>query len=209
MFKKKIFYGSFCLAVLILFINTYLFAQPPVQVATGTPSVYKVTMKRFAISQDGSTWFTVANTETQVDIASVSAVSKVGDWMASTDIPVGTYTRVRPTASATFVMQGYVYYSTTVRTYFTTPSGISSVSGNVTDTSQMPNYGEQSITISETGCPGGECTNTENQTFTISQTMSVRKRIRFDVTGKLGLYTESGSYVFYPEPPTVDTIDVP
>lgn len=207
MFKKKIFYSGFFFAVLILFTNTHLFAQP-VQVNTGTPSVYKVTMKRFAISQDGSTWFTVANTETQVDIASVSAGSKIGDWIAATDIPVGTYTQVRPTVSSTFVMQGYVYDGTT-NTYYTMPSGIAYVAGNVTDISLMPNYGEQSITVPASGCPGGECTNTESQTFVISNTVQQRKRIRFDVTGKLGLYTESGSYVFYPEPPTVDTINVP
>lgn len=189
-------------------MNTYLFAQPT-RVATGTPSVYKITMKRFEISQDGSTWFTVANTEIEVNIASVSAGSKVGDWITSSDIPVGTYTQVRPTVSSTFVMQGYVYYSTTARTYFTTPSGISYVAGNVTDTSLMSNYGEQSIVVPASGCPGGECTNTESQTFTIAKTTPVKKRIRFDVSGKLGLYSESGSYVFYPEPPTVDTIDVP
>ena len=143
-----------------------------------------------------------------MNIASVSAGSKVGDWITSSDIPVGTYTQVRPTVSSTFVMQGYVYDGTT-NTYYTTPSGIAYVAGIVPNTSLMPNYGEQSITVSASGCPGGECTNTESQTFTIAKTTPVKKRIRFDVSGKLGLYTESGNYVFYPEPPTVDTIDVP
>lgn len=205
MFKKKILYCGFCLAVLILFRNSYSFAA---SLATGTPSVYKVTMKKFEISQDGSTWVTAANTQIQVDIASVGAGSKVGSWVANSDIPVGTYTQVRPTVSSTFIMQGFVYYATTGNTYYTTPSGIASVSGNITDTSLMSGYGEQSITVPESGCPGGECINTESQTFIITKTEPVRKRIRFDVSNRLALYL-AGSYVFYPEPPLVDTIDAP
>ncbi len=205
---KRIFYCSLILSGLVFLMSTDLIAQPTL-VGTGTPNVYKVTMKKLEISQDGSTWVTVADTENQVDIASVNAGSAVGSWIAHTDIPVGTYITMRPTVSATFVMRGFVYYSTTDKTYFTTPSGISSVNGNVTDTSLMSGYGEQSITVPASGCPSGECVSTESQTFTVSKNVQVKKRIRFDVSGKLALYTEFGSYAFFPEPPTVDCIDVP
>ncbi len=206
--KMLIFLLFICISNLCFKINS--FAQPA-SVATGTPEIYKVTMKKFEISQDGTIWVTVADTEMTFDIASVSAGSKVADWTSNAVIPNGTYTRVRPTVSSTFRMKGYAYYGTTNRTYFTTPSGISSVAGNVTDISLMTNYGEQDITVPEGGsCTGGQCVNTENQTFVVQANQTSRKRVRFDVTNRLGLYNAGGgNYVFYPEQPVVDTIDVP
>jgi hypothetical protein len=202
---RRIFYLSIFFVSLNLFAGTELFAQ---RVARGTPSIYKVTMIKLEMSQNsGTTWFTVADSQLELDIASVEAGQKAGDWVSNVSLPIGTYNRMRHTVSATFKMRGYAYYNTTNRTYFTTPNGISNVVGNVTDTSQMPSYGEQSITISEGGeVSGGRVVHEEEDNIAISADAPMRERVTFDVTNTLDLYQEGVNYVFYPAPPVVDSI---
>lgn len=206
----KMLRKALCCSVLIfcawLFIATDLFAQ---KVTTGTPSIYKVTMIKFEMSQNnGTTWFTVADSQVQVDIASVNAGERVGSWVSGAAVPLGTYNRMRHTVSATFVMRGFVYYNTTNRTYFTTPNGSSSVAGNVTDTTLMANFGEQSIVLpaDTPGVSGGQIVAEETDNLTIAAGTSFTERITFDVSNTLALYQEGANYNFYPEPPVVDSV---
>jgi hypothetical protein len=61
------------------FLSTNIYAQDPE--ATGTPSVYKVTLNRFRI-YDGSTWKTVKEEDVTFDIAAVDAGAAVGNFFA-------------------------------------------------------------------------------------------------------------------------------
>lgn len=180
--------------------------------AQGTPAVYKVTMRQFEISNDnGNTWITVVNQPLEdLDIASISAGQAVGGWVTNASIPAGVYNKVKPTASATFKMKGYVDYdpgSGTVR-YYTSASGIKTIAPAAWGAGPA-DYDEQQITVPADGCPGGVCANEETRNITIVPGRALRQRIRFDVSGRLGLYEAGpGNYVFYPLPPQVDVIEI-
>lgn len=214
--KKRLGFVESCVIFCLFFIIMQtlglpdLFAQGTPD-ATGTPDVYNVTMQSFEASQDnGTTWVTVANTPTTVNIASVSAGQKVGDWVSGAELPIGTYNRVRHNVSSTFVIRGYVYHSSSNTTFFTTASGVGNVSGNVTNTSLMSGYGAQSIAVPDGGdCSGGRCSTEEADSFTITLDSSLSKRIRFDVTNRLALYEQPGpTYELMPQEPVVDNVNL-
>ncbi len=172
-------------------------------VATATPAVYKVTVQKFEASTDGgTTWITIKQQNQEMDIASVTAGQVAAGYVSDIGIPVGTYNRIRVTVSATFKMQGFAYYSSDNRTYFTTASGDSSVAGNVSDTSQFTSYGELSITL-----PGQTQIQSEfnlsGSTMIVAKGITRKCTVSFDVANTLVLDDTSGVVDFYPAQPTV------
>lgn len=172
-------------------------------VATATPVVYKVTVQKFEASTDGgTTWITIKQQNQEMDIASVTAGQVAAGYVSGIGIPIGTYNRIRVTVSATFKMQGFAYYASDNRTYFTTAGGDSSVAGNVSDTAQFTSYGELSITI-----PGQTQIQSEfnlsGSTMTIAKGINRKVTVNFDVANTLVLDDTSGTVDFYPAQPTV------
>jgi hypothetical protein len=167
-----------------------------------------VTIEKFRISSDGgSTWTTVSDEDVEFDIAAKNAGEVVGNFFAGAIAP-GTYNRIEHTISQTFTMQGYVYYSTTNRTYYTDPNGTngtSSVSGNVNDTSLMPGYGEADITVpGEDGNPRTTpMVEEEAVNIVVEKGVTRKVNIDFDVTDTLALYDVAGTYQLMPQAPTV------
>lgn len=184
----------------LFFITPTTFAAT---VVTATPAVYKVTLKKLEVSTNGgTTWITLKEADQEMDIASVTAGQVAAGYVSNAALPVGTYNRMRVTISATFKMQGFAYYNTNDRTYFTTAGGDSNVTGNVSDTSQFSGYAEQGITV-----PGQTQLQSEfdlsSTPMTITMGGTQKAKVSFDVTNTLLLDDTSGTIDFYPAQPVV------
>lgn len=185
MIKKRDYLFILLSILFVILMANQSFAQ----VASGTPEIYKVRITKFELSSDnGTTWVTVfSGTSDWIDIASVTAGQKAGEFFSRLQVAPGTYNKVRVTVSATFRMKGSVAYSG--NTYYTSASGA---------TTTAANYAEQDITI-----PSGNPTSEETMTITVG-TGSTPKivRVSFTVENKLDLYMTPGA-TFYPAAPTV------
>ncbi|MEW6326801.1 MAG: hypothetical protein AB1487_04315 [Thermodesulfobacteriota bacterium] len=193
---------TFCILLALLLCLCDLCAADPV--ATGTPTIYKVTMRKLEASKDGgNTWYTLGEGDMTFDIASADAGAVVGAYASNGSVPLGTYTKMRITSSRTFILRGSVDYLGT--TYYTSSGGTTTVAGQLS---------EQSISVPDPPVP------VEGTTFTATDIITVEDRsatpfiveegviktvtIKFDVTGKLALYDMGGgSYQFMPQQPTV------
>lgn len=89
------------------------------QQATGTPSVYKVTLKQLEFSFDsGATFTTVKTADLEIDLASVTAGAVAATYVTAAEIlilinsgvldPTKTYNRIRATISCTIKLKGRV-----------------------------------------------------------------------------------------------------
>ena len=88
-----------------IFLFVSLFLSPSVVMA-GVASVYKITITKMEL-HNGSSWVEVfSGTSAEIDIASVSAGSSIGNILSGLTIPDGTYTQVRTTASANITLSG-------------------------------------------------------------------------------------------------------
>ena len=202
--KKRVFlwrgWAVFLLLAELFFVDSFSLAAT---VATATPAVYKVTLKKLELSTNGgSTWITIKEADQEMDIASVNAGQVAAGYISNVSIPVGTYNRMRVTISATFKMQGFAYYNTNNKTYFTTASGDSNVDGNVSSIASFTGYAEQSITI-----PGQTQLQSEfnlsGSPMTIKMGAIQKATVSFDVTNTLVLDDTSGTVDFYPSQPVV------
>lgn len=201
---KRISIRAACVGFLLLVEGSAVISPVlAATVATATPAVYKVTLKKLELSTNGgSAWITIKEADQEMDIASVSGGQVAAGYVSNAAIPVGTYNRIRVTISATFKMHGFAYYNTENRTYFTTASGDSSVVGNVSNTAQFTGYAEQSITI-----PGQTQLQSEfdmsASPLIIKMGTTQKATINFDVTNTLLLDDTSGTVDFYPSQPVV------
>ena len=191
------------LATLFFILLVFVHQSYAVTVTQATPTVYKLTMQKFEVSSDkGTTWTTLQQKNQEIDIASVNAGQVAAGYVSDAAMAVGVYNRIRVTISATFTMQGFAYYTSQNTTYFTTASGISSIAGNVSNTSLMTNYGQLSITI-----PGqtqlSSTFDLSSTPIVIAQGKTQKVTVSFDVTSTLTLDDTSGLVNFYPSEPTV------
>lgn len=191
----------FILASLV-FLNS-VFADPAA-LATGSTSVYKVTMNKFELDNGvGSTAVTAfEGTSSTLDIASAPDTNtSVGNFMSGLVVPDGNYSRVKPTASGTFTVAGSVSYLGT--TYYTT-STIGSGGGS----------------LPSTVGPAQECTitvtmgtvNWENLPSTVTVTdgtPNYRCRVKFNTSAALGLYDMGGHYELMPQQPDTSMSLIP
>lgn len=192
------------LVLLFFLISSVSFAQAPV--ATGTPSVYKVTLKRFRISSDnGATWTTVKEGTVEFDIASVDAGATVGNFFAGSIIP-GTYNRIEHTISATFKMEGYIIDAVGTTDYYTSTTAANGTNSmeNFDINNPPADYGEASITVfgyneGEDLPAGAEAVN-----IVVEKGVARKVNINFDVTNTLNLYNMGGGvFRLMPGEPTV------
>lgn len=88
----------------LVFMLGVLFSTPGS--ADGPSNVYKVTVTLFEM-YNGTSWVTVSNgTSTTIDIAAANSGQAAGNFFAGLNVPDGTYSQVRVTPSATFVVKG-------------------------------------------------------------------------------------------------------
>jgi len=177
----------------------------PAPTDTGTPLVYKVTLKKLRISQDGGTnWTTVREEDVEFDIASINVGAVVGNFFSGTLTP-GTYDTIEHTSSASFRMQGYLIDAVGGTDYYTsTTAGNGTNSTANFDANNPPSdYGEAKITVYDETEDAAMTPETSTVSIPIEEGVSKRVRISFDVTNTLALYTNQ----LMPGPPTV-TISV-
>lgn len=91
--------------LLLTFLFVFVLLLPSI-VTAGVASVYKITITKMEL-HNGSSWVEVfSGTSAEIDIASVSAGSSIGNILSGLTIPDGTYTQVRTTASANITLSG-------------------------------------------------------------------------------------------------------
>jgi hypothetical protein len=149
------------------------------QDATGTPTVYKVTVKKVEFSTDaGTTFVTLREADQQIDIASVNAGALAGSYASGASLPAGTYNRIRVTISCTIRLRGQVTFG--VNTYYTTAAGGTAIN----DATQLA---EGAFTIPTPPCAGGNLTDTSTVTFPVIEGQAKTVDVNFDVTGGIRL----------------------
>lgn len=171
--------------------------------ALGTPTVYRVTVRRIEISKDGgTTWVTVGSGDLTFNIASANAGAVVGTYVSNATVDAGTYNKMRATISRTYTLRGSIVQDAGANNgtrFYTSANGATQVAGN---------EGEQSITAPTnvtlpTGIslsPDGDfyATMDVNLTFTASGPNTVT--VNFDVTNAMQLLPDD---TFIPQPPSV------
>ncbi len=180
-------------------------ALPPAPVDTGTPSVYKVTVKKFRISSDGgTTWATIKDESVEFDIASADVGAAVGSFFAGTFQP-GTYNMIEHTPGATFKIKGYIIDGVSTTDYYTSTTA---ANGTASTTSFDPDnppsdYGEATITAY--GYSEGDSLPAETQAVDIVIKKGANQKINidFEVSNTLALYnTGPSTYQLMPAQPS-------
>jgi hypothetical protein len=183
--SKKIILLSLSVLCASLIHPSWIFA------ATGPASVYKVTIVKFEL-YNGTSWITLFDgASTTIDIASVDAGQAAGNFFTGLNVPDGTYTQVRVTPSATFVVSGRV------GTSYTTAA---KANGGCVPTTTAANEAPCSVDV-----PGGIGTPNPDilpATLTITNGVPSHKiRVSFNVNNAI---QDGGPFgELYPGTPTV------
>lgn len=152
------------------------------QDATGTPTVYKVTVKKVEFSSDGgATFVTLKEADQQMDIASVNAGAVAANYASGASLPAGIYNRIRVTISCNMRLRGQVAFG--VNTFYTTAAG-GTAANDATQLAEGP------FTIPTPPCAGGSLTDTETVSFTVIEGQGKTVDVIFDVTG--GIRVDAG-----------------
>jgi hypothetical protein len=177
--------------VLVLATAVISFAQQ----ATGTPTIYKVTVKKVEFSSDGGTTFvTLKEADQEMDIASVNAGALAANYASGATLPAATYNRIRVTISCTIKLRGNVSFGGI--TYYTTSTGgTSAVAGNLAEGSYTVPAGA--------GCAGGQLTSTDTVSFAVIEGQGKTMNVSFDVTGSIRLDGAPGGATLSPNTVTV------
>lgn len=165
----------FVLVSLVIALNFAV--SPAAAVTNGTPDVYKVTIKKFEISNDNGTTFTELGSGGLIfDIAAVNAGAAVGTYFSSSAplLANTTYNRMRVTVNCTFTLKGCVGASCT-QSGTNAPGAAPAV--------------ESSFTIPVSACPTGEFVSTSPAVaFITNASGGLQLTMKFDVTNALALY---------------------
>ena len=87
----------------------------------GGQKEYKILLKKFEISTDGSNWVTVGEGDVWLDLASAAANSTIlANYASNAHIPPGTYRYYRLTHGTYYTIKGYVTDPISGVTYYTT-----------------------------------------------------------------------------------------
>jgi len=186
-------------------VNAY--TQEPTLLGQGTPSVYKVTLKKFRV-YNGTTWITLKEQDTTFDIASAQSAGQiVGNFFTGTIIP-GTYSQVEITPSASFTMKGYVTCNGTTYYTSTTASNGTNSTADFDINNPPSDYGEAKITIYGYSEDDEMPPEQKNVNVVIKKGVTQTIKILFNVKNKLGLYEVGGGEKrLLPLPPIV-TVNV-
>lgn len=170
----------------------------PAAFAVGPSSVYKVTVTLFEM-YNGTSWVTVSNgSSTTIDIAAANSGQAAGNFFAGLNVPDGTYSQVRVTPSATFIVKG------------------NDGSGRYTTATNGPGGGcAYSLSAaSEAECtvsvPGGITANPDVLSTPITVTNGVashRVRVNFDTSSTIQYVALSDE--LFPSQPTVTMTLIP
>lgn len=168
----------------------------------GTPTVYRVTVRRIELSKDGGqNWVTLGSGDLTFNIASANAGAVVGSYASNANIEAGTYNKMRATVSRIFSVTGNLLQDAGVNNgarFYTSANGATQVAGN---------EGEQSITCPTTNLPAGVSLSsdgdfyaTQDVSLTFSASGPNTVTVKFDVTNMLELFPDD---TFFPQPPSV------
>ena len=90
---------------------------------TATPTLYQVTFNKVELhNKDTNTWVTIGEGDMSFDIASKNAGQAVGNYFSNTNLPIGTYDKVRTTIARNMQLTGTGIIGVT--TYYTTANQV-------------------------------------------------------------------------------------
>ena len=190
--NKAVFMNKTFLTSMVLITAVLLFI--PRAFAFGPATVYKVTVSNSKICKADGSCTTINQASSTIDIAAVDSGQVAGNFISGATLSDGTYTSVKVTPSADFVISGsdtnggITYYTTGTLT-----NGECVVTTN--SALQAP------CTITAPQAPG-EQTNTFSTPITIKNGVADHKiRVIFDVSQVI--YYDSTNGGIYPYRPSV------
>lgn len=201
--------------------KSQLYAQPnPAfygDAGSEVDGTYTVTIKKMEISQDGTTWVTLGESEQSFNIASKSAGASIGSYISNFSIPVGTYNYLKVTLSRTITIkgrsgnQGGNYY------YTTTSAGQANgfyKAGSVAASSWPPNdYEDVSFQVPDNAQGGAGETlaisgddmivtkDLSSTPIVIAEGQTKSMIISFNTKEMIGFEAVGSDYIFYPMAP--------
>lgn len=181
--------------VLLVALGVAAAATVPVyaqtQLATGKPTVFKVTVTKVEL-YNGTSFITLFTGSSQMDMVA-AAGGAAFPGISGLTLPKGTYSQIRVTFANSFTMQGSLAASGT--TYYTTAATVNSTAGSVASTTASA-LAECTILNPSWGALGADVVQTISiAPVTISGT-AYAPTIKFDVTNSLVLSTLSGVNFF-------------
>lgn len=175
-----------------LFVACPVSAYAQTQLATGKPTVFKVTVTKMEIF-NGTSFVTIFTGSSQLDLVAAAGTSAFPGISALT-LAAGTYTQIRVTFSNTFTFRGSLASGGT--TYYTTAATINSNSGSVASTSAAA-LADATILNPTWGALGDPVVQTMTiPSQTITRGTSYAPTLKFDVTNSMVLSTLSGTIYF-------------
>jgi len=190
------------LAALGLVAALPMSASAQTQLATGKPTVFKVTVTKVEL-YNGTSFVTVFSGSSQLDLVA-AAGGTAFPGISTLTLPAGTYSQFRVTFSNSFTMQGSLASGGT--TYYTTATTINSSAASVASTSAGA-LAQATIANPSWGALGDPVTNTVAiSSVTIAAGTAYAPTLKFDISTSLVLNTLSGVFYFTLAPITITLI---
>lgn len=185
---------------------------------------YTITIRKIEISQDGTSWITLAESDQSFNIASVAIGQSMGSYLNVSNVSVGTYTRLRVTLSRTMTIKGRTlnpqagnYYYTTTQNGQTAGfnnAGVSAVlplpANYEAVTFQVPADAQESQADVSMQISGDNMIMTENisdDPIVISEGQVQDMFVSFNTDNMVGFEQAGPNYIFYPLPPEENFAD--
>ena len=162
------------------------------QLATGKPTVFKVTVTKVEL-YNGTSFVTIFSGSSQLDLVTAAGEAAF-PGISTLSLPTGTYSQIRVTFSNSFVMRGSLASAGT--TYYTTATTLNGGTASQASTSAAA-IADATIINPDWGAAGVGVVQTIAITpVTISAGGSYAPTLKFTVTNSLVLSTAGGIFFF-------------
>ena len=189
------------LVALCLMAATSAPAFAQTQLATGKPTVFKVTVTKVEL-YNGTSYVTVFTGSSQLDLTAVAGATFPS--ISAVSLPAGTYTQIRVTFGNTFTIKGSL--TSTGTTYYTTATTVSGSAGSLATTVGAA-VAESTILNPSWGALGADVVQTiAISAVTVATGTAYAPTLKFDVTNGLVLSTQAGVFYFTLAPITVSIV---
>lgn len=166
--------------------------QAATQLATGKPTVFRVTVTKVEL-YNGTSFVTIFSGTSQLDMVA-AAGGAAFPGISSLSLPAGTYSQIRVTFSNSFPMKGSLASGDT--TYYTTATTINSNAASMASTTAS-DLAEATIANPDWGALGASVVQTITvPSVTITTGTAYAPTLKFDISSSLVLNSQSGVFYF-------------
>ncbi len=219
----KLFAYLVLIMIVVCMNNLLIYAQEYDFLGDAGDGTYTVTMKKVEISQDNSTWVTLAEGEKSFNIASKAVGETIDSYISNVAVPAGTYNYLRITQSRTITIQGQgsnggtTYYTTTQNgkdpggTFYKAITDAECIGGDCVVSGeyeavpfQVPADASSSIPGETLTISGDDMIIVKDMTSTplvFVKGQSKSMSLSFKTASMIGFKNVGGNIIFFPMPP--------